>query len=227
MMQIAIDTSTDTASLAVVQDNEILGEMTWRSHQNHSVQLLPNLAHLLKLSGLKLQSADCIIVAKGPGSFNGLRVGVSTAKGLAFSLGIPIVGVSTLEAAAYAHAGTGLPVCAIMNAGREEIGAATYQQQDGEWRQLVATRLSTIESLCSEIVTETVFCGEMATAAAVKLKERLGNKAVIASPAASLRRSGFLAQLGLRRLKAGEDDDVATLHPFYFRGPPITERKRA
>ena len=94
-MQLAIDTSTNTTSVALVQDSEVLAELTWRSGQNHTVELLPQLAHLLNQAKLNLQSASGIIVARGPGSFNGLRVGFSTAKGLAFSLGIPIVGIST------------------------------------------------------------------------------------------------------------------------------------
>ncbi len=106
-MQIAIDTSTDTASLALVQDSEMQAELTWRCGQNHTIQLLPQLAHLLKQTGLSLQSASCIIVARGPGSYNGLRVGISTAKGLAFSLDIPIIGISTLEVEAYQHAEIG------------------------------------------------------------------------------------------------------------------------
>ncbi|GAI71322.1 unnamed protein product, partial [marine sediment metagenome] len=92
-MQLAIDTSTDTASLALVQDNEVLAELTWHCGQNHTTQLLPHLAHLLNQAKLNLQSASGIIVAKGPGRFDGLRVGISTAKGLAFSLSIPIVGI--------------------------------------------------------------------------------------------------------------------------------------
>ncbi|MAE11487.1 MAG: tRNA (adenosine(37)-N6)-threonylcarbamoyltransferase complex dimerization subunit type 1 TsaB, partial [Dehalococcoidales bacterium] len=109
-IQIAIDTSTDTAGLALGQDGEVVAELSWFCGRHHSTQLLPNLSHLLNQTGLSLESADCIIVARGPGSYNGLRVGISTAKGLAFSLNIPIVGISTLEAEAYQHAATGLPV---------------------------------------------------------------------------------------------------------------------
>ena len=126
-MQLAIDTSTDTASLALVQDDDVLAELTWHSGQNHSTELLPNLEYLLKITKRDIKAITAIFVARGPGSFNGLRVGVSTAKGLAFSLGIPIVGISTFEATAYPHAGTGLPVCPIFNAGRSEIATATYQ----------------------------------------------------------------------------------------------------
>jgi len=224
-MQIAIDTSTDTASLALVQDSEVLAELTWRCQQNHTVQLLPHLAHLLKQANLSLESADCIIVARGPGSYNGLRVGISTAKGLAFSLNIPIIGVSTLEAEAYQHAETGLPVCPIFNAGREEIATAMYQRKGGRWQQIAEERLTTVDALCAEITAKTVFCGEFVPAIADKLKERLKHKALILSPAAGLRRAGFLAELGLKRFRAGDCDDAATLQPFYFRGPSITQPK--
>ena len=96
-MQLAIDTSTDTASLALVQNNGVLAELTWRCEQNHTTQVLTHLAHLLNQTKLNLQSTSGIIVAKGPGSFNGLRVGISIAKGLAFSLGVPIIGISSLR----------------------------------------------------------------------------------------------------------------------------------
>jgi tRNA threonylcarbamoyl adenosine modification protein YeaZ len=222
-MQIAIDTSTDIASLALVQNGKVLAELTWHCRQNHTTQLLPNLAHLLKITDLSLKSADCIIVAKGPGSYNGLRVGISTAKGLAFSLNIPIVGISTLEAEAYQYADTGLPVCPVFNAGREEIATATYQKKRGQWRQLIAEHLTNIEELCAQIVNKTVFCGEYVPDIAAELKKRLKQKAIILSPSAELRRAGFLAELGLKRFKTGDFDNPVTLQPLYFRAPAITQ----
>ena len=224
-MQLAIDTSTDTASVAIVQDSEVLAELTWRSGQNHSVELLPHLSNLLNQVGLALQSASGIIVAKGPGSFNGLRVGVSTAKGLAFSLGIPIVGISTLEVAAYPYAETGLPICPISNAGRAEIATAMYQKQGERWRQLSTEQITTVETLCSRITTPTIFCGEFIPAITARLREQLGDRAVIPGSASRLRRAGFLAELGLQRLKAGDSDNPATLQPIYLRRPPITQPK--
>ena len=89
-MLLAIDTSTDTASLALVRDSQVLAELTWYCGQNHTVELLPQLTHFLHQIESGLQAISGIIVARGPGSFNGLRVGISTAKGLAFSLGIPV-----------------------------------------------------------------------------------------------------------------------------------------
>jgi len=224
-MLLAIDTSTDTASLALVQDSQVLAELTWRCEQNHSVELLPRLADLLGRSKSNLQSINSIIVAKGPGSFNGLRVGVSTAKGLAFSLGIPIVGISTLEVEAYQHAETNLPICPIFNAGRGEIAAAIYQMKDNEWRQIIGEHITTVETLCSQITTKTLFCGEFVAAIAGELKRRLKQRAIISSSTARLRRAGFLAELGQQRLAAGNYDNPATLNPLYLRRPPITKRK--
>ena len=224
-MLLAIDTSTDTASLALVQDSQVLAELTWRCEQNHSVELLPRLADLLGRSKSNLQSINSIIVAKGPGSFNGLRVGVSTAKGLAFSLGIPIVGISTLEVEAYQHAETNLPTCPIFNAGRGEIATAIYQMKDNEWRQIIGEHITTVETLCSQITTKTLFCGEFVAAIAGELKRRLKQRAIISSSTARLRRAGFLAELGQQRLAAGNYDNPATLNPLYLRRPPITKRK--
>ncbi len=226
-MYIAIDTSTDTASLALVQDGAILAELTWHCGQNHSTQLLPQLSHLLAQVKLALSSAEGIIVARGPGSYNGLRVGMSTAKGLAFSLDIPIVGISTLELEAYQHAGRGLPVCPILNATRGEIATAMYQLKEDEWTQLNGEHLTTVDALCSLIISPTVFCGEFVPIIAAELRRQLGGKAVILSPAAGLRRAGFLGELGLRRISAGDDDDPATLQPSYLRGPAITQPKHS
>jgi len=224
-MQVAIDTSTDTASLALVQDGEVLSELTWRCGQNHSTQLLPNLSHLLKQTELSLKSAVCIIVAKGPGSYNGLRVGISTAKGLAYSLGIPVIGVSTLEVAAYQHAERSLPICPIFNAGRGEIATAMYQMKGNKWCQLTTGHITTVETLCSQITTKTVFCGEFVSSIKEQLRKQLKQRAVMPSPAAGLRRASFLAELGLKRFEAGDNDTPATLQPLYLRGPAITQPK--
>jgi len=224
-MQLAIDTSTNVASLALAQDHEVLAELTWHCGQSHSVQLLTSLAHLLNQTGASLQSINGIIVARGPGSFNGLRVGVSTAKGLAFSLGIPIVGISSLEVDAYQHAETGLPICPIFNAGRGEIATAIYQRKNNKWRQLATEHITTVETLCSLITTKTIFCGEFIPLIATQLRKQLRQRAIIATPAARLRRAGFLAELGQQRLEAGNYDNPATLQPLYLRRPPITKPK--
>src|SRR4030043_35039 len=130
-MELAIDTSTDSCSIGLSQQGEMIAELTWHSGQNHTVELVPNIVSLLNHNRASPQSLTAVFVAKGPGSFNGLRVGISTAKGLALALNIPLVGISTLEVEAYPFAFTKLPICPIHNAGRGEIAAAIYQQNDG------------------------------------------------------------------------------------------------
>ena len=222
-MQLAIDTSTDTASIALVCDGEVLAELTWRSGQNHTTQLLPHLSYLLSKTNIKAVSG--IFVAIGPGSFNGLRIGVSTAKGLAFSLSVPIVGIGTLEVDAYQHAETGLPICPIFNAGRGEVATAKYRMKGNHWHQISPEHITTVDALCSEITTKTVFCGEYVPFIAPQLRNTLKQRAVISTPATRLRRASFLAELGQQRFKAGSCDNPATLQPIYLRRPPITERK--
>jgi tRNA threonylcarbamoyl adenosine modification protein YeaZ len=222
-MQLAIDTSTDMASVALVHDDKVIAELTWHSGQNHTTQLLPHVNYLMAKFSIK--DIDGIFVARGPGSFNGLRVGVSTAKGLAFSLGIPIVGIGTLEADAYQHAETGLPICPIFNAGRGEVATAVYRMLGGRWRQLKPEYITTVDALCSQITARTLFCGDYVATVAPQLRDALGRKAMISTPAASLRRASLLAELGQPRFKAGDCDNPATLQPIYLRRPPITERK--
>ncbi len=224
-MYLAIDTSSDNAGLAVTRDKQILAEITWHCGRNHTVELLPHLESLLRQSSLNIKDMKGIIVARGPGSFNGLRVGLGTAKGLAFGLGVPIAGIRTLEAAAYQHAECGLPVCAVFDAGRGEIAYAVYRLTDGEWHCLAPERLATIDDLCNSIKERTVFCGEPTDAMLEQIRAILGEKAVIPPAATMLRSPVFLAVLGEKRITRGLYDDVATLQPIYLRRPHISQPK--
>jgi tRNA threonylcarbamoyladenosine biosynthesis protein TsaB len=221
-MELAIDTSTAIASLALSIKGEVQAELTWHAGRSHTTELMPNIVHLLHLAKVEIKDMEGIIVAKGPGSFTGVRVGVSTAKGLCFALGVPLVGISTLEVEAFAHAATSLPVCPILGAGRGEIAAALFQMQGEKWARLNAEHITSVDALCSEIERRTIFCGEIPPEVAQRLKHRLESKAIILQGGASLRRAGFLAQLGWRRLEAKDFDDPAALQPLYLRKPAVT-----
>ena len=156
-----------------------------------------------------------------------MRVGVSAAKGLAFSLGIPIIGISTLASTAYQHAEAGLPVCVIQNAGREEIAAAIYKKKRKIWTEVVAEHITTLEVLAPKIKEKAVFCGEFNSATSLKIKKIFKTKAILPTPAGQLRRAAYLAELGQQRLQAKDFDNLSTLQPLYLRRPPITERKKA
>jgi len=222
---VAIDSSTANASLALVKDGQVAAELSWRSNLNHSVELLPSLNNLLRQAGWDIADVKAIVVARGPGSYNGLRVGLSTAKGLAFALGIPLIGVSTLETMAYAWAVTGLPVCAMVDASRGEVAAARYQVRDGQWTTLEDEHITTLEAACVVTTSRTVFCGELTSEMTEEIARRLGDLAVLPSTACRLRRAAYLAELGEMRLRRGETDPVAALEPHYLRRPPITPPK--
>jgi len=221
-MELAIDTSSNIVSVVLSHKDEILALLTWQTTQNHTIELLPNLVCLLQQAKVELGSLEAIIVAKGPGSFNGLRVGISTAKGLAFSLDVPLLGISTLEADAYPFAFTGLPLRPIHKAGREEIATALYWQKDNEWRCLEAENLTTVETLCRRIKQKTLFCGEIPADIISEIQQNLGRQAIIPE-SNSPSRASSLAVLGWRKLSRGEQDDPVTLQPLYLRPPHITK----
>jgi tRNA threonylcarbamoyl adenosine modification protein YeaZ len=223
-MELAIDTSTDFASIALSYEGTTVVELTWHSVQRHTVELVPNIERLFSQMKVDQKSLGAIFVAKGPGSFNGLRVGMSTAKGLAFALNISIVGVSTLEIAAHSLAFTGLLLCPIQTAGRGEIAAAFYRQ-DGDWRCLKKEHITTVDMLCQCIDEKTVFCGEITEPIILQLQQKLGKNAVVPETAARLRHASHLAILGWQRLKKGEQDNLASLQPLYLREPLVTQRK--
>lgn len=223
-MELAIDTSTDFCSIALSHHGETIAELNWQAKQSHTVELIPNIVHLLNQSIISAKSLSAVFVAKGPGSFNGLRVGISTAKGLALALNIPLVGISTLEIEAYPFAFTKLPLCPIHNAGRGEIATALYRQNE-DWRCLVEEHITTVDALCQKIRRRTLFCGEIPPAIVEQLSQRLARHAVIPAPEARLRRASYLATLGWQRLNSGKPDNPASLQPLYLRQPPITQRK--
>ena len=225
-MELAIDTSTRTAGVALAHQGQILAELTWRAEHNHTVQLMPAIDYLLQRDDLKPSALEAIMVAVGPGSFSGLRVGMSAAKGLAMSLEIPVVGVGTLAVEAYPFLGSGLAVCPILDAGRGELSSGLFKDVEGEQTEARAPSICTVDALCALVREPTLFCGEHLPAVQEVLAARLGPLASFPPRSALTRRPGSLAELGWRRLARGEADDPATLQPVYLRGPSIT-RPRA
>ena len=221
-MELSIDTSTRYASVCLSRDGEVVTEYSWFSKQNHSVELLPAVEHLLKTSGVGVQDLECIVIAIGPGGFSALRVGLSTAKGLGYSLGIPLVALNTLDIEAEPYKDQGLPVCSILDIGRGEVAAALYAVEQGRWGKLDQERIMTPEELCDRVQQPTLFCGESISIYAQTLKEHLGEKAMLADQSLPTRRPGTLARMGYRRFRQGEHDDIYSLEPFYLRRPTIT-----
>src|SRR5688572_28150118 len=139
---VAMDTASDIAGVALLSDGELLAEMTWRAHQSHSRDLLPVLDWLLTKQGRSKDASAAIAVCTGPGSYAGLRVGLSTAKTLAYALDVPIVGVGRLMADAYdVCLATGRRTVALQAAGRAELAWAAYEAQGSNLREVIAPAL--------------------------------------------------------------------------------------
>ncbi|MBI2855159.1 MAG: tRNA (adenosine(37)-N6)-threonylcarbamoyltransferase complex dimerization subunit type 1 TsaB [Chloroflexi bacterium] len=221
-MELSIDTSTEQAGLAVSEAGVPVAELSWHAGQEQTSQLLPSLESLLRQAKASMNDVRAVFVAIGPGTFNGLRVALSTAKGIAFARQVPLVGVSTMEVEAYPFLLGGSVVCPVHRAGREEVAWACFRQASGELQRVVEEHITTIDELCRQTTTGTVVCGEMGPDLIEQLRERLGEAAVIPDVSLRMRRAGHLATIGWRRLARGESDDISTLQPLYLRRPHIT-----
>ena len=218
-MLLAIDTATRYASLAVYDGERVISEETWLTANYHTVELMPAIVRMLERQDVSVEALQAVGVSLGPGSFTGLRIGMGVAKGLVLSREIPLLGVPTLEIVAYPHFSQRQPICAVVEAGRGRLCVQIYRRRRGRWRPTNEPRLTTPEGLCGMVETTTLFCGEIDAVLSALLQERLAEKASLASPAASLRRAGYLAELAWARFQQGEADDPDTLSPIYLQQP--------
>ena len=221
-MELSIDTSTGYASVCLSEEGAVRSSLSWFSKHNHSVELLPIIDNLLNFSGSSLEQISCIFVAKGPGRFSALRVGMSVAKGLAMSQGIPILGFSTLWLEACVYREMGMPVCALLDAGRNQMASSLYDDREGGSGKVWKDQLVSIEDLVLGIKEPTIFCGEGVYNVASALKDKLGSKAIVKLPVYPTRDPSYLAKVGYEGYLKGIVDDVSSLEPVYLRGPSIT-----
>ena len=221
-MELAIDTSTRYASVGVADEGAVVAELTWRSARNHSVELAPAVKHVMDMAGAEMDRLAAIYVAAGPGGFSALRVGMSTAKGMAAALGTPLVAVPTLDVEAEPYRGLGAPVHAVMTAGKTRRYLGRFLEGKPPQYGVVED-----DELASDTAEETIFCGEGLPDVAELLKAQLGELAVLAPTTPPTRRAASLAVLAHRRLQAGETDDPESLQPMYLRSAQIEAAQRA
>lgn len=232
-MLLAIDTATRTAGIALYDGAaaQLRAELSWTAGQQAVTQLMNAIEHVLALEGLDRAAISSVAVTTGPGSFNGVRIGVTSAKGIAWSLDLPLVGIGTLEAAAYQHAdlslASGMPLMAVVDAGRGQVAVAVYEasRQAEGWHEVEPPRVVDPATLIGEIRERRIYiCGEVSN----RLAEGLGETAVlVARPAERLRRAGALAALAFQRLAEGKTDNPATLVPVYLQRPPVNPNNPA
>jgi tRNA threonylcarbamoyladenosine biosynthesis protein TsaB len=223
-MELSLDTASDWAGIALSQEGRTLAELTWHCPRRHSVELMPTVEGLMERMNVSKNQLTAVFVCTGPGGYASLRVGVSTAKGLAFALGIPLIGVGRLEVEAYAHSSHPHPglLCPLHLAGRREVAWALYKGPVSEWQEVSPPRLSPIDDLPRLAPPDVLFCGEDIERLVPELAQR-GIEPARMAPA--LRRPSHLASLGWRRLAAGLSDDPRSLTPLYLREPAIGPQK--
>lgn len=216
---LAIDTATQYAGLALFDGDVIQSEVYWRSQRNHSVELMPTMVRMLERHGLGPQDLSAVAVSIGPGSFTGLRIGLSAAKGLALAQELPIFGISTLDALAFQHQDQRRPVWAVIQAGRGRLCVAKYERRRGQWRRRGEFDLTTLDGLAKRLTARALVCGELTRREIIHISERIEADVLFAKPSQSMRRPSSLAELGWQRFGRGQRDDLATLSPIYLHTP--------
>lgn len=151
MLTLAFESSAKAASVALVEDGRLISQYSQCSALTHSRTLLPMAEDMLKNAELKLAKIDLFAVAHGPGSFTGIRIGVSTVKGLAWAAGKPCVGVSTLEAMAWHGLAAGGYICPVMDARRSQVYNALFKIEDGKPQRLCEDRPIALADLAGEL----------------------------------------------------------------------------
>lgn len=151
MLILAFESSARPASVALLQDGRLLSQYSQCSQLTHSRTLLPMAEDMLKNAELSLHDVDLFAVAHGPGSFTGVRIGVSTVKGLSWALDKPCVGVSTLEGMAWNGLSAGGVICPVMDARRSQVYNALFEIRDGRPTRLTEDRPISLEDLSEEV----------------------------------------------------------------------------
>jgi tRNA threonylcarbamoyladenosine biosynthesis protein TsaB len=215
-MLLAIDTATQVASLALHDGGCVRAEMTWTPTDRHTVELMPRIDAMLTQLGVSACELAAVAVSIGPGSFTGLRIGLAIAKGLALANDIPIVGISTLDILAYAQPAVRGLLVVVLRAGRGKLAAMRYRRVRGEWRAQGDVTVTTVDRIGQDWDRPTLLCGELESAEREAIRARLGDRVRLADAAHSLRRAGFLAELGWRRVRSGDADDLDALQPIYL-----------
>ena len=219
MSILAIDTASSVSSVAVASEGKLQAEVTVEAGRTHSETLLSHIEGALSFAGVERSALTGVAVSIGPGSFTGLRIGLATAKAIAYGLGIPLVGVSTLAALALAVPVPDVHTLALMDAQKGNAYAGLYEWRDGSLHEVRPVRVAPLAEAIAEAADRgkpVLLTGELA----VKKRERLENLPdnVTLAPAHLLTaRASHVAWLGIARLAAGECDDLMTLEPFYIR----------
>ena len=215
MKILAMDTSSLTATVAVLDDNKLLGEFTVSNKLTHSQTILPMTDELIKTLDMTIEDVDAFGVCVGPGSFTGLRIGMATVKTFSQIMNKPIVGISSLDAIAYNFCcNSDYVVCPIIDSRRNEVYNALYY----EGKKIVSDRPMHIDELLNEVMDKKViFAGDGVLVQKERILSLNNSNWIIAPQHLLLPKASSVAYCALNKIQKEEYDDPFTLNPVYLR----------
>jgi len=217
MKVLGIETSTDQGSVALVEDEKILGELLWNLPRSHSQKLIPSIEALLRIVGIDLKEIEAICVGLGPGSFTGLRVGLSVAKGLAFTLGAKIVGIPSFDALAWDFKESD-SLCILSDAKRGLLFFGFYQK---------GKRIGNLKVLRPEEVLSFLKDKKKVTLmgdGAFLYHSMFEKEDLLIYPTPVYPKASSLALLGLKKILFYGEDELSSLSPLYLIAPALKEK---
>jgi tRNA threonylcarbamoyladenosine biosynthesis protein TsaB len=217
MLILALDTATLVSSVALAAPDRLVAELTLQTRKTHSERLMPHIEELLALAETDKAAVGAVAVSIGPGSFTGLRIGLATAKALAYALRVPLVGVPTLAALAFSCPVPGALLAPTMDAQKGNIYMAVYSWQAGGLEEVAPPAVMDYKEAAEELAARPD--GAVVLGEAVELYGEAFRQAgvALAEPHVAMPRAGSVALLGARLLAAGVRHDVMDLEPLYIR----------
>jgi tRNA threonylcarbamoyladenosine biosynthesis protein TsaB len=218
MRILAVDTATRTGSVAVLEDDTVVVEVQVTNSETHAKRLMSAVDGALRMAGMEMGDLDGFAVTTGPGSFTGLRIGISAVKGFSFATGRPVTGVSTLDALAYQFPWCPSLICPFMDARKAQVYTALYKGKgDGDWEKVVSDRVVNPRQWLMQIEGLCLFVGDGAVLYKDQIKDILGPRARFAPPYLNTLRASVVAHVGLKQIREGRAVKVAQLVPYYIR----------
>lgn len=220
MNLLAIDASGIAGSVAYYKEGKLAGEYYICDKLTHSQTIMPMLEDMKKILNINLDEIDAVAVTSGPGSFTGLRIGVTAAKALALALEVPIIGVPTLDVMAHGMVYTDYLICPTMDARRQQVYTALYEWQNSELIRLTEHMAIDIETYLNELKNQAkriIFLGDGTGVYDTIIREKLGEKAVFAPSFCNMQHASVLADIAAKRYEEGEVEDPSLFVPMYLR----------
>lgn len=217
MKILALDSATKSCSAAVMNAGTLAAELVTQNDETHSKHLMKLVDKVLEMANLRVGELDGMAVTVGPGSFTGLRIGVSTIKGLAQALGKPVVGISSLDALAWQCGDRSLLICALLDARKGEVYSATYRFRNKILTQISRAKATTPIAAVEAIKEPCVFIGNGAELYREDISRLMGDCACFALEGQHIIRASSVGFLSMQKFETGDTNAAASLVPQYIR----------